>query len=148
MTDYPDKELIENLEKNIEGLLRDGEEKGRIVARGFLWGSDVAPLIFENDGKLFDIIIMCDVIFNHSEHGKLLSSVKGLLEPNGGTVWCVFSHYRPWYTDRDLALLEMAREEYNFKTELFGVYKCDEIIKDDRADSDSLRTVYAYRLYL
>ena len=94
----------------------------------------------------FDIVIMCDVIFNHSEHRKLLNTLRDVVAPDG-LVWCVFSHYRPWFKERDLALLTMAREEFGFDVEHVETlrYPDTTVPTDNRADPESLQTVYAYR---
>jgi nicotinamide N-methyltransferase len=142
VTDYPDEELVINMQKNIDTLLTS-EQRSRISAKGFLWGADSTSLT--TIGGRFDIIIMCDVIFNHSEHRKLLATIRDTLEVDG-IVWCVFSHYRPWFKERDLALLELA-SEFGLKVEHVETLRYEEtVFQDDRADPDSLRTVYAYRL--
>lgn len=141
-TDYPDAELIENIQKNIDSLVK-GE--GKISALGYLWGSDPRPVLVQNDNQQYDIIIMCDVIFNHSEHGKLIQSIKDCLKPDG-LVWCVFSHYRPWYMDRDLALLGRVRDELGMRVDFVESVKYDElIIEDKRGDPEIMKTVFAYR---
>lgn len=141
-TDYPDSELIDNIEKNIQRF-----QLHQCHARGFLWGSPVQELLDLNKGRLFDVVIMCDVIFNHSEHRKLLRSVVELMSPQG-VCWCVFSHYRPWMQEQDLALLQLARDEYSLSVTLVQQHQYDSIqndFKDPRADPDVLRTVYAYQ---
>ncbi|PJF19718.1 hypothetical protein PSACC_00461 [Paramicrosporidium saccamoebae] len=82
VTDYPDNELIVNIQKNIDSLL-DEEAQKRITAKGYLWGADSTLVLSQNNSTQFDMIIMCDVIFNHSEHYKLLRSIKDCLSPEG-----------------------------------------------------------------
>jgi len=80
VTDYPDVDLIRNLQLNIDNcpLLEKGE--GKIVAEGYLWGADPNPLLrhlqshgessSESFSKGFDVLILADLLFNHSEHKK------------------------------------------------------------------------------
>ena len=55
----------------------------------------------------YDVIILTDLIFNWSEHKKLLASCDGLLSPNG-EIYCVFSHHRPKYLDKDMHFFHLA----------------------------------------
>ena len=148
-TDYPDRELVANIECNIQSLLT-AEEQTRCRAAGYLWGASPEELLALNDGQPFDMIIMCDVIFNHSEHRRLLQSATACMAAAGGVIWCVFSHYRPWYMDRDLALFTLATDEFSLADRLVERHQYDSIasaLRDDRADSDVPRTVYAHQLY-
>lgn len=145
-TDYPDEELILNIQKNIQTLIPE-QCRRACEALGYLWGAPAADLLARNAGRKYDVLILCDVIFNHSEHRKLLQSIADLLDPEG-VAWCVFSHYRPWYMDRDLALLTLAKE-WGLECILVEEHKYDSIVndfRDDRADPDILRTVFAYKI--
>lgn len=123
----------------------------------------MAPLVGElRGGQRFDVIVMCDVVFNHSEHRRLLASCRECLAPQG-EIWCVFSHYRPHLAERDLRLLrladgsagEEARDSSGSEPADYGfdVVKWDEreleehLLPEDRADS-GVHTVCAYRLRL
>jgi len=141
-SDYPDTELIDNITQNA-ALLGD-KERERFVAEGFLWGSSPERLLSLNNGKKYDLLFLCDLVFNHSEHLKLLQSCLALISPSG-RIWCVFSHYRTWLKDRDLAFLQLASEY--FEMELVESKKYDHVIVEDaRSDPDEMRTVYAYCL--
>lgn len=155
VTDYPDHELISNLEYNIDKLrnLVDANQKKvnlNITAKGYLWGSSIEHLI--SAYGLFDIIILSDVVFNHSEHDKLLWSCKQCLK-EGGLVICVFTHYRPHLAHKDLEFLEKAQIVQENDEWVFRVEKVDEIKMPDvmfpldRGDADVRRTVHAYFMY-
>lgn len=106
VTDYPDADLITNLAYNIEAcapLLP-------IVAKGYLWGADPSSLIEEvmPDGA-FDVLILADLLFNHSEHGKLVQTVTKSLKKDG-TALVFFTPYRPWLLEKDLAFFDLAKE--------------------------------------
>ncbi len=140
VTDYPDHELIENIKHNIVSLLGE-RQHGAIHALGFLWGSDPSGL----PQPTYDYIFMCDVIFNHSEHRKLVDTMVKCLK-EGGICWCVFSHYRPWYKERDLQFLRDT-ESMGFEVSFIESLVYEQVwIPDNRADRDSLRTVYAYKI--
>lgn len=143
-TDYPDDELIVNIRKNIDNLLL-AQQRERMTAIGYLWGSDEGPLLEANEGRPFDMIFMCDVIFNHSEHRALLRTIDKCLRSDGeGIVWCVFSHYRPLLRDKDLELLRLAEDEFGFLVE-----KVDEAVYDQPMlglNKDDPRDVYAYTI--
>ncbi len=159
-TDYPDEELVANVRRNVDAF-RDGAAAGRIAAAGYLWGGPTDGLLAANGGQPFDVVIMCDVIFNHSEHRKLLAACDRLLAPRG-VAWCVFSHYRPHCKERDLALLRMAsaglarpegctdgddRPAFAFVVERVAVHRFDHVFFHDATiPPEDLTTVYAYRL--
>ncbi|SCV68279.1 BQ2448_400 [Microbotryum intermedium] len=86
ISDYPDQDLVDNLQHNIgsNGL---GEDK--IKAKGFAWGHSVGPLVKgvweDEDGDeggeaKFDVVLLSDLVFNHSQHSALLESCKALLK--------------------------------------------------------------------
>lgn len=82
VTDYPDAELIENLVCNLDENVKDAARE-RAHAMGYLWGSSVENLLAPNQGQKYDVVILCDLLFNHSEHTKLVASCKQLLAPAG-----------------------------------------------------------------
>lgn len=106
VTDYPDADLITNLSYNIEACAPSLP----IVAKGYLWGADSSPLIEEvKPDEAFDVLILADLLFNHSEHGKLVQTVTKSLKKNG-TALVFFTPYRPWLLEKDLAFFDLARE--------------------------------------
>jgi len=123
-TDYPDPELVENLRINVDEVKRsmsEEEKDGRkcnIIADGYLWGADVAPLLThlkmrrsDDEGEQkFDLLILGDLLFNHSEHNKLLLSVRRTLARRADARALVFfTPYRPWLFEKDMAFFELAR---------------------------------------
>lgn len=119
-TDYPDLELVKNLKINVDEVKRlMSEEKNEpdcnIIADGYLWGADVAPLLKHlikstlNDSK-FDLLVLGDLLFNHSEHNKLLLSVRRTLARRADARALVFfTPYRPWLFEKDMAFFDLAR---------------------------------------
>ncbi|MCJ1366826.1 hypothetical protein MMC16_005956 [Acarospora aff. strigata] len=112
VTDYPDAALIENLRFNISNcgqLLKDCS----IHAEGYLWGASIKKLTsFLHDPTAgFDLLILADLLFNHSEHIKLLLSVQQLMKMSKDSRALVFfTPYRPWLLGKDLAFFVLAKE--------------------------------------
>jgi len=63
ITDYPDIELIENIQYNVLNCGIEKNVQAQISVEGYLWGSDATPLLshLETDSK-FDIIILSDTV--------------------------------------------------------------------------------------
>lgn len=110
VTDYPDAELIENLHKNCALL----PEPRKCNAAGYLWGASTAELkenLPQHEREAgFDLLILADLLFNHSEHAKLVSSVQQTLKKEADAQALVFfTPYRPWLLEKDLAFFDLAR---------------------------------------
>ncbi|KAJ2360000.1 Protein N-terminal and lysine N-methyltransferase efm7, partial [Coemansia sp. RSA 2607] len=119
VTDYPDHDLIENIRKNVEANIPLRLADGSVQVTGFKWGYDIekiADLSGSSEGT-YDVLILCDLVFNHSEHTSLLNSVEKLMAKpkagvsNGGEAYVFFTHHRPWLADKDMAFIERARDE-------------------------------------
>jgi nicotinamide N-methyltransferase len=107
VTDYPDADLIDNLSYNIEACAPSLP----IVAKGYLWGADISPLTEEvKPDEAFDVLILADLLFNHSEHGKLVQTVTKSLKKDG-TALVFFTPYRPWLLEKDLAFFDLVKEK-------------------------------------
>lgn len=62
-----------------------------------------------NDG--FDVLILADLLFNHSEHAKLIKTVELTLKKSPSSkAYVFFTPYRPWLLEKDLAFFDLARE--------------------------------------
>lgn len=112
VTDYPDADLIENLRYNIKHCENLPQATSNIAAEGYLWGASTESLtkhLSEQSG--FDILILADLLFNHSEHGKLVKSVQLTLKKSAASrAFVFFTPYRPWLLQKDLAFFDLARE--------------------------------------
>ncbi|CAK4032463.1 nicotinamide N-methyltransferase Nnt1 like [Lecanosticta acicola] len=150
VTDYPDPELIENLRRNIKTcpLL---PRPLNIHAAGYLWGADTAsitqylPSPGQNHG--FDLLILADLLFNHSEHAKLVWSIQQTLNKSSTAQALVFfTPYRPWLFDKDLAFFDLARTN-GFAVEKILEKVLDNVMfEEDHGDELLRRTVFGYRL--
>lgn len=112
VTDYPDAELIDNLRYNINHCELLPEPRS-IVAQGYLWGAPIQDVIqhLPNMGDAFDVLILADLLFNHSEHAKLVKTVQLTLKKSlDAKAYVFFTPYRPWLLQKDLAFFDLARE--------------------------------------
>ncbi len=155
VTDYPDNSLIENLAWNIEHCDSSPQENGdwekkplpNIVAEGYLWGADPALLLAHlpvpEEG--FDVLILADLLFNHSEHTKLVNSVQQTLSKRDGSKALVFfTPYRPWLYENDMNFFKLA-DEAGFDVEKVLEQKMDKVMfEEDRGDEELRRTVFGY----
>ena len=148
VTDYPDPDLIENLRHNIDhcDLI---PSKPSIVAEGFLWGNPVEPLKVHLDASIdgFDLLILADILFNHSEHEKLVATVQQTLRRDDGACALVFfTPYRPWLLEKDLHFFDLARAA-GLKVEKILEKTMDKVMfETDPGDELLRRTVFGYQL--
>lgn len=131
-TDYPDPDLLENIECNIATLKEDAGRDLPISCQGYIWGHDTQPLLDApgQKGRKFDFVILSDVVFNHTEHEKLLKTCKDTLAP-AGQVLVVFTPHRPKLLEKDLAFFPLAEErgfvcEKLFEKQLRPMFEEDE----------------------
>ncbi|KAG0006481.1 nicotinamide n-methyltransferase [Modicella reniformis] len=127
ITDYPDSDLISNIQYNAEHVAPQQTKEGIVVVQGYLWGSNTKPLLAHlnpamsnspsaspsagdtaEPKQLFDTIILSDLLFNHSQHRSMLKTCKETLKPGTGRVFVFFTHHRPWLADADNKFFEIA----------------------------------------
>ncbi|KAH8591604.1 putative methyltransferase-domain-containing protein [Bisporella sp. PMI_857] len=146
VTDYPDPDLVSNLRMNIESLeLPDSEE--RIAAEGFCWGADARPLLSHISGPGFDILILADLLFNHSEHSKLIATIQTTLAKTSDAKALVFfTPYRPWLYEKDMAFFDLVKEA-GFTVEKILEEKLEKVMfEKDPGDEELRRTVFGYEV--
>lgn len=149
-TDYPDADLIENLRFNVQ---QNCATEANVRVQGYLWGADVASLL-EGGDDAFDVLVLADLLFNHSEHGKLISSIQRTLRKAGPSdsfkqlpqALVFFTPYRPWLFEKDMAFFDLARES-GFSVEKILEKKVEKVMfEEDPGDEQLRRTVFGYRL--
>jgi len=147
VTDYPDPDLIENLQYNIDHSI-DSSYRHLIAAQGLLWGGDVEPLKgqLENpDG--FDLLILADILFNHSEHGHLIKTLQQTLRrTHDAQALVFFTPYRPWLLEKDMNFFDLARSAGFQVRKLFEHIMDKVMFPDDAGDETLRRTVFAYEI--
>ncbi|KAG0212057.1 nicotinamide n-methyltransferase [Mortierella sp. GBA30] len=125
ITDYPDNDLISNIQYNAEHVVPEQTRAGDVIVQGYLWGSNTRPLLAHlnpsmslppaeassnssTPRQLYDTIILSDLLFNHSQHRSMLKTCKETLKPVTGRVFVFFTHHRPWLADADNKFFEIA----------------------------------------
>jgi nicotinamide N-methyltransferase len=109
ITDYPEESLLDNLRWNVTENTRALRAAGAAVdlsgvsVEGHLWGKETASL-----GDEYDILILSDLIFNHSQHTALLLSAERLIAPTG-RAYVFHSHHLPQFYLRDLGFFTLAK---------------------------------------
>lgn len=147
VTDYPDADLIENLQYNVDhcDLL---PKTSKVVAKGFLWGAPTEELratISNEEG--FDVLILADLLFNHSEHAKLIKSVQETLKKSPvSKAYVFFTPYRPWLYEKDMAFFDLARDSGFVVTKTFEKTMDKVMFEEDPGDELLRRTVFGYEL--
>ncbi|GAA5834111.1 hypothetical protein JCM9279_004219 [Rhodotorula babjevae] len=144
ISDFPDASLVRNLEQNValNVIALESADVADACAKGFTWGTPPSALLeplSADSSRKFDLVLLSDLVFNHSQHAALLASCLSCLAPSSPSpsrpppspsaapaqppidlsrpetlrapaVLCFFSHHRPWLADADLGILELARE--------------------------------------
>ena len=77
VTDYPDAELIDNLAQNIATCSLLVQPATTVVAEGYLWGSSTKNVLahLRSPQQGFDCLLLADLLFNHSCHEALVSTI-------------------------------------------------------------------------
>ena len=140
-----------------EGEDEDEDEGLNIVVDGYVWGADPTKLLAHLDGtyqengvpaqKGFDVLILADLLFRHSEHGNMLKTIEQTLKKTRDSkALVVFTSYRPWLQHKDLAFFDLARER-GFVVEKVLEKKMDRpLFEEDPGDKEVLKTVTGWVL--
>lgn len=154
-TDYPDPDLMSHIQYNIDHC--EGFPEGTVVkAQGYIWGNDVNALCYDDkeEGDLprevkeedkFDLIILSDLVFNHTEHLKLLKTCRDSLKSTGvGLV--VFSPHRPHLLENDLEFFKTC-EQFDFKAEKIACVNWKPMFEEDEATAEIRSRVYCFKIH-
>lgn len=153
MTDYPDVELVQNMQKNIDECDATVEPQGHIAstvtAAGFVWGADPVPLLshLPSSTPKYDVLILADLLFRHREHPDLVKTIRETLLPERASVaYVFFTSYRPWKKALDMAFFDVARAD-GFVVEHVVERKLDKpLFEDDPGDLDIQKTVNGFEV--
>ncbi|POS77867.1 nicotinamide N-methyltransferase [Diaporthe helianthi] len=164
MTDFPDAEILATMGRNIDecriipppppttttaaAVAGEDTKKTRtkadvIVSKGFVWGFDPTPLLAElpSSRPKFDVLILADLLFRHSEHGKLLDTIRDTMAPGPDSkAYVFFTSYRPWLAHKDMAFFDLARER-GFAVDKILERKMERpLFEDDPGDEEVRKT--------
>ncbi|KAK4190758.1 protein N-methyltransferase nnt1 [Podospora australis] len=149
VTDFPDPDLVANMWKNIRGcehIPHAGEPDDQlpIAADGFVWGADPTHLLahLPPAEKGFDVLILADLLFRHSEHKNMIKTItETLAKKKDAKAYVVFCSYRPWLQHKDLVFFDLAREA-GFTVEKVLEKKMERpLFENDPGDEEVLKTV-------
>lgn len=149
VTDYPDAELIDNLAHNISTCTLLLQPAATIAAEGYLWGSSaksvLAHLPFPHQG--FDILLLADLLFNHSCHNALLSTViQTLARTSDARALVFFTPYRPWLLEKDMAFFGLCKEKGLEMDKVLEEVMEKVMFEEDKGDELLRRTVFGYEV--
>ncbi|GBC17145.2 hypothetical protein RIR_jg33014.t1 [Rhizophagus irregularis DAOM 181602=DAOM 197198] len=158
ITDYPDDDLIDNIRHNVNTNLSTDICTDNIRVLGYIWGKDTYPLLnaiskSEKTSNLYDLIILSDLIFNHSQHKALLKTCKECLDPINGQILVFFTHNLPDLAHKDMEFFEEAKNlqwkvEKIFKEIMSPMFKedhgCETIARDKPKIKLNLINFYKY----
>ena len=139
-TDYPDADLISNIKHNCRDLKN-------VHVEGYIWGNSYKELLEANNGEKFDFIILSDLVFNHTEHHKLLQTTKDLLKADGRAL-VVFSPHRPKLLPNDLQFFDTAKDDFGLKVTKIEMVNWKPMFDEDEETVEIRSRVYAYYLEL
>ncbi|MCJ1281315.1 nicotinamide n-methyltransferase [Xylographa opegraphella] len=143
ITDYPDEELVENLQLNIDNCKPLKVSESEVIAEGYLWGAPLSA----NMSSGFDLLILADLLFNHSEHAKLLHTVGLTLRRlPAASALVFFTPYRPWLFDNDMAFFDLARQGGFVVEKVLEKAMENVMFTEDRGDELLRKTVYGFVL--
>ncbi|TEB37275.1 hypothetical protein FA13DRAFT_1726356 [Coprinellus micaceus] len=159
ITDYPDDSLIDNIQFNISRNLNPSEHD-RSFARGYIWGrstDELLALAEEKTGRgSYDLIILSDLVFNHSQHDALLTTCESALTPSSPSpssgsatvtpsVLVFYTHHRPHLAHRDMEFFSKA-EARGWAVEKVVEERFPPMFPDDPGDEEVRSTVHGWKL--
>ncbi|WOO77021.1 Protein N-terminal and lysine N-methyltransferase EFM7 [Vanrija pseudolonga] len=163
-TDYADAALMENIDVNFERNLPSAV-RGNALAVGHTWGHDVAPLLAAGaagssaaDGR-YDLVILSDLMFNHSQHDALiktldatLSLAKGVPTAEGAApqtpcALVFLTHHRPRLADADMAFFPRLAASGSWGYERVVEEWTGPMFDNDPGDERVRGTVHGFRCW-
>lgn len=119
------------------------------MAEGYLWGglTDSLTKHLSSSDHGFDLLILADLLFNHSEHQKLVETVTSTLKRDTDAQALVFfTPYRPWLYEKDMAFFDVAEVRGLEVTKVFERVMEKVMFEKDPGDELLRRTVFGYQL--
>ncbi|KAK0240516.1 nicotinamide N-methyltransferase [Armillaria nabsnona] len=149
LTDYPDADLIKNMEFNVDKNVLPSC-KQHVSVQGFIWGTSVQPLLSSlSNTNGFNLIILSDLIFNHSQHDALLNTCEQVLLSHGPqitpSVLVFYTHHRPHLANRDMEFFTKAQSR-GWHCEEILTQKFEPMFPDDPGEEEIRATVHGWKL--
>ncbi|KAI9685804.1 MAG: nicotinamide n-methyltransferase [Bogoriella megaspora] len=149
-SDFPDPDLLENLRMNIDhcSLLTSTRN---IHVEGYVWGN--VPLNLLSHLNMppmqagFDLVLLSDLVFNHSEHMNLLKSVQKTLRriPDARAL-AFFTPHRTWLFEKDMEFFKVASLNGFEVQKVYEKVGEHVMFEDDKGDETLRKTVFGYEL--
>ena len=149
VTDYPDAELVENLAQNITTCSLLPQPATTVVAEGYLWGSSTEKILehLPSPNHGFDVLLLADLLFNHSCHDALVSTIiKTLARTPEARALVFFTPYRPWLLERDMAFFDVCRDKGLEVGKVVEEVMDKVMFEKDKGDELLRRTVFGYEV--
>lgn len=145
MTDYPDPDLVANMQYNADlaapmiSPVSAVPARKRLHVEGYKWGNPVEPLLAhippsttDQKPSAFDVLIMADVVYAHREHGNLVKTMQMTLRRDPAAVALViFTPYEPWLLSQTERFFPMAEEGGFTVTKIFEKMMDHVLFEDD-----------------
>lgn len=150
VTDYPDAELIENLAHNITACSSLPQPASTVVvAEGYIWGSSPTKLLahLPSPNHGFDLLLLADLLFNHSCHDALVSTIlHTLARTSDARALVFFTPYRPWLLEKDMAFFNVCRDQGLVVGKVMEEVMEKVMFEEDEGDELLRRTVFGYEV--
>jgi EEF1A N-terminal glycine/lysine methyltransferase len=121
--------------------------KGKLISEIDVWGTPADKILahIQRPGRAaekFDVLVLADLLFRHSEHDHLLDSIEMAMKvAEESKAFVVFTSYRPWLQHKDLKFFDLARER-GFVVEKVLEKKMDRpLFENDPGDEEVRKTV-------
>ncbi|KAH3759171.1 nicotinamide nmethyltransferase [Pelomyxa schiedti] len=149
ITDYPDEPLLENIRYNVnENIPATFKAACSVEVMGHLWGKAPESLLGPG-GEKFDVILLSDLIFNHSCHVSMLETCVACLKPQTGKIIVTYSHHVPRNADKDLMFFTLAKNPpFNFMCEHLWDRVMQPMFPEDSGPVEVRSQVHCYLLTL
>ncbi|KAJ6493670.1 nicotinamide N-methyltransferase [Mycena vitilis] len=146
LTDYPDTQLVANLEQNVDENL-PAPLRDRASVTGYIWGNPVQPLLdaVPSPADGFHLIILSDLVFNHSQHDALLQTcARCLAGTEDASLLVFYTHHRPHLAHRDMEFFSKAQAE-GWTCEEIVTQRFAPMFPEDSGPEDVRGTVHGWR---
>lgn len=142
MTDYPDPDLVENMQFNAD-LSQDlipkrTDDRKRLYVDGYKWGSPVDRLLgylspaADGAPPRFDVLIMADVVYSHREHPNLIKTMQHTLRKSLESVaLIIFTPYEPWLLPKTEQFFPLAEASGFTVTKIFEKLMDEVLFEND-----------------